>query len=206
MIQHIYIRLFSCPLTTTHRCWSGVLRHGIFWFLQYLLAPPSRLTSLFALQPRPSSVVPSTSYTLRFDALIFRHHFSRLLCAHRSLPPLHNQPATHSTTRPFYHSSADRNLLDNGSTCSLLLSSHDDQVEPLHTPDVPATFWDLVPFFCAGDLALIFTALLTLLIEDESNESKVLGEQQLQLTSYQRRLVGLGEKERESSIRSQSGY
>jgi len=120
------------------------------------------------------------------------------------------QPAryatTYSTTRPFYHSSADRNLLDNGPTYSLLLSSYDDQVEPLHTPDVPATFWDLAPFFCAGDLALIFTALLALLIEDESSESKVLGEQQLQLTSYQRRLVGLSEKEGESSIRSQSGY
>jgi hypothetical protein len=42
----------------------------------------------------------------------------------------------------------------------------------------PATFWDLVPFLCAGGLTLIFTALLVLLVEDDSNDSKLLGEQQ----------------------------
>jgi len=48
---------------------------------------------------------------------------------------------------------------------------------------------DLVPFFGAGDLAHIFTAPLGQLVEDESNDSKVLGEQQLQLTSYQQWFV-----------------
>jgi len=99
----------------------------------------------------------------------------------------------------------DSNLLDKRRTSVTHTLAHDDQVEPHHTPDDPATFWDLVPFFCAGDLALIFTAL-TLLVEDESNDSKVLGEQQSQLTSYQRRFVGLSLKERESTMRSQSSY
>ena len=51
-------------------------------------------------------------------------------------------------------------------------------------PTFLATFWDLVPFLCAGGLALIFTALLVLLAEDDSNDSKVLGEQHSQLASY----------------------
>jgi len=42
----IYIRLFSCHLSTTHRRWTGVLRHDILWYLQYLLVPRSRLTSM----------------------------------------------------------------------------------------------------------------------------------------------------------------
>jgi len=120
------------------------------------------------------------------------------------------QPAryatAHSTTRPFYHLLADRNLLDNSPTCSPLTLAHDDQVEPLRSPDVPATFWDPVSFFCAGDLAPIFTALLVLLVEDESNDNTVLGEQQSQLTSYQRWFVGLSEKEREWPMHSQSSY
>jgi hypothetical protein len=73
-------------------------------------------------------------------------------------------------------------------------------------PTFPATFWGLVPFLCAGGLALIFTALLVLLVEDDSSDSKLLGEQQSQLTSYQRWFVGLSEKEREWSMRSQSSY
>jgi hypothetical protein len=73
-------------------------------------------------------------------------------------------------------------------------------------PTFPATFWDLVPFLCAGGLALIFTALLVLLVEDDPNDSKVLGEQHSQLASYQRRFVGLSEKEREWSTRSHSSY
>jgi hypothetical protein len=73
-------------------------------------------------------------------------------------------------------------------------------------PTFPATFWDLVPFRWAGGLALIFTALLVLLVEDDSNDSKLLGERQSQLTSFQRRFVGLSEKEREWSMLSQSSY
>jgi hypothetical protein len=58
-------------------------------------------------------------------------------------------------------------------------------------PTFPTTFWDLAPFLYADSLVLIFTALLVLLAEDDSNHSKVLGEQQSQLTSYQWRFVGL---------------
>jgi hypothetical protein len=37
---------------------------------------------------------------------------------------------------------------------------------------------DFVPFLCAGGLALNFTVLLVLLAEDDSNNRKVLCEQQ----------------------------
>jgi hypothetical protein len=47
---------------------------------------------------------------------------------------------------------------------------------------------------------------LFLLVEDDSNDSKVLVEQQLRLTSYQWQSVCLSEKERECSMRSQSSY
>jgi hypothetical protein len=59
---------------------------------------------------------------------------------------------------------------------------------------LPTTFLDLVPFLCAGGLALIFTALL---VEDDPTDGEVLGEQHLQLGSYQWRFIGLLEKERE---------
>ena len=52
-----------------------------------------------------------------------------------------------------------------------------------------------MPFLCAGGLVLIFTALLVLLAEDHLKDSKVLGEQQLRLASYQWRFVCLSEKE-----------
>ena len=81
-----------------------------------------------------------------------------------------------------------------------LTLAHDDLVEPLPAPDI---LGDLLPFLRAGGLALIFTSLPVLLVEDNSNDSTVLSEQQSQLTSYQRRKVGLGEKEREWSMRSQ---
>ena len=54
-----------------------------------------------------------------------------------------------------------------------------------------------MPFQCrAGGLVLIFTALLVLLAEDHLKDSKVLGEQQLRLASYQWRFVGLSEMAR----------
>jgi hypothetical protein len=55
-------------------------------------------------------------------------------------------------------------------------------------------------------LALIFTALLVLLVEDDSSDNKLVGDQQSRLTSYRRRFVGLSEKEREWSIRLHSSY
>jgi len=67
----------------------------------------------------------------------------------------------------------------------------------LNLPARPRHSGDLLPFLRAGDLALIFPLLLVLLVEDNSTDSTVLGEQQSQLTSYQRRFVGLSEKERE---------
>jgi hypothetical protein len=73
-------------------------------------------------------------------------------------------------------------------------------------PTFPATFSDLVPFLCVGGLALIFTALLVLLVDDDSTDCKVLGEQQSQLTSYQWQFVRLSEKEREWPMRSQPNY
>ena len=62
-------------------------------------------------------------------------------------------------------------------------------------PAYPATFWDLVPFLCASGYAPNLPALLVLFVEDDSNDSKVLGEQQSQLTNHQRRIVDLSEKE-----------
>ena len=65
---------------------------------------------------------------------------------------------------------------------------------------------DLILFFSAGDLTLIFTALLALLVEGESNNSKVPGEQQSQLTNYQRWFIGLSVKECEWFMRSQLSH
>ena len=62
-------------------------------------------------------------------------------------------------------------------------------------PTLLATFSDLVPCLCDGGLALIFTAFLVLLVQDDSKDSKVLGEQQWQLASYQQRFIGLSERE-----------
>jgi len=59
-------------------------------------------------------------------------------------------------------------------------------------------FWDLVPFLSTSGLALIFTVLLILVVQDDSNDSKVLDVQQ--------RFVELSGKEREWSMRSQSSY
>ena len=77
-------------------------------------------------------------------ALVSRHHNSR---PHRSLPSA-RQPArystTHSTTRPFSYSSPDRNTLENGPTCSLLLSS----------TMISTNLGGLLPFLRAGGLAL----------------------------------------------------
>ena len=58
-------------------------------------------------------------------------------------------------------------------------------------PILPATFWDIVIFLCAGGLALIFTALFVLFVEDDPNDSKNHGEQQEQeqWASYQHRAV-----------------
>ena len=79
-------------------------------------------------------------------ALVSRHHNSRPLRTHRSLPTLHSArqparyPTAHSITRPFSHSSPDGNILDNGPTCSLLLS--------------PTMIWsnlgDVLPFLRCG--------------------------------------------------------
>jgi len=71
-------------------------------------------------------------------------------------------------------------------------------------PTCSVTFWDLLPILCACSLALIFTSLLVLLVEDNSNDSTVFGEQQSQLTSYQRREVSRSEKERHWPMGSQS--
>jgi len=84
------------------------------------------------------------------DALVSRHHNSRPLRTHRSLPTLHSArqparyPTAHSTTRPFSYSSPDRNTFDNGPTCSLLLSS----------TMIWSNLGDLLPFLRAGGLAL----------------------------------------------------
>jgi len=119
--------------------------------------------------------------TLSFDALIFRHHLSRLLRTHRSLSALRSarQPAhyatAHSTTRPIYHSSADRNLRDNGPTCSLLLSPTMIRSNLSALP----TFQQLsgTSYPPSRRSRPHFTALLVLLVEDESNDSRVFGEQ-----------------------------
>jgi len=91
------------------------------------------------------------------------------------------------------------NLLDNGPTYSLLLSPTMIRSNLSPPPTYPATSSDLVPFLCANGYTLIFIALLVLLVEDDSNDSRVLRKQQPQLTSHQRRIIGLSEKEREWS-------
>jgi hypothetical protein len=54
----------------------------------------------------------------------------------------------------------------------------------LSPPSFPATFSNLVPSLsCAGRLALTFTELFVLLVEDDSKDGKALGEQQSQFAS-----------------------
>jgi len=88
------------------------------------------------------------------------------------------------------------NLLDSGPTYLLSLSPTMIRSNLSPPPTYPATFRDLVPTLCASGYTLIFIALLVLLVEDDRKDSKVLGEQQSQLTIHQRRIVGLSEKER----------
>ena len=106
------------------------------------------------------------------------------------------RPAIMSTA-----SSPDGNILDSGATFSLLLSP-----TILRSNLSPPTTFSLSPFLHAGRLTLIFTSPHDLLVEDNLSDSTVLSEQQSQLTSYQRRKVGLSEKEREWPIGSQSSY
>jgi len=77
-----------------------------------------------------------------------------------------------------------------------LTLAHDDQVEPPPAPDVPGDFLGPHTFPLGQRLRPHFTALFVLLVKGDSNDSKVLGKQQSQLTSHQRRIVGLSEKER----------
>jgi len=176
-------------LSTTHGCWlaySDMTFCGVF-------IPRSRWISYPQPRPSHSASMHSSLVTTNLVLCVLTAR-----CQHSM--QLDNQPAMHataqSTARPFSHSSPDSNILDNGPTCSLLLS--------------PTMIWsnlgDLLPFLRAGGLALIFTSRLVLLVEDNSNDSTVLSEQQSQLTSYQRPKVGQSEKEREWSTRSQSSY
>jgi len=107
--------------------------------------------------------------------------------------------AAHSRIRPFSRSSPDDSILDNGPSCSLLPSS----TMIRSNPDI---LGDLLPFLHSGGLALSFTSRLVLLVEDNSNDRTVLGEQQSQLTSYQRPKISQSEKMREWCMRSRSSY
>ena len=150
------------------------------------------------------SVICARCCTLCPNALVSRHHESRPFRTHRSLLALHSarQPArdatAHSTPRPFSHSSPDRNLLDNGPTYSFSLSPM--TIRSSRFLPRPCTL------FCAGRLALLLPVFFVLLTEDDSSDSKALGEQQSQFASHQWRFVGLSENERELSMRSYSSY
>jgi hypothetical protein len=73
----------------------------------------------------------------------------------------------------------------------IITLAHSDQVEPISAPDVPSDFLGprTLPL-CRGP-AVIFTALLVLLAEDDSSDHEVLGEQQSQIYRWQ--VVGLSE-------------
>jgi len=84
------------------RVLTSILRHDMLWFIQYPWFPAHGRPP--NPQPRLSSVV-SINCTLCLDALVSRHHKSRPLRTHRSLPALRSarQPAcyatAHSTTQ-----------------------------------------------------------------------------------------------------------
>ena len=115
---------------------------------------------------------------------------------------LNSQPAMPRRTQQQIHSPTHHPTVIS-STAVLFTLAHDDQVEPLPAHDI---LGDLLPFLRAGRLTLISTSPHDLLVENNLYDSTVLGEQQSQLTSYQRRKVGLSEKEREWPIGSQSSY
>ena len=77
--------------------------------------------------------------------IVHRTLSQRISQSNRPLRPLHAR-----RQKPF---SGLRISSIKGLAHSLLLSSNDDHVEPLPSPDVPPTFWDLVPFLCASGLA-----------------------------------------------------
>ena len=153
-------------------------------FADHTLHRPTRLSSPLTLPTAHSPPVASVSAspTARYAPLRTRP---------QGLCPVHHPIRIYLITASLAHS---------GSRPTMIMSN----LSP--PPTFPATFWDLVPFLCAGGLALIFTALLVLLVEDDSSDRKVLGEQRSQLASYQRRFVGLSEKEREWSTRPHSSY
>jgi hypothetical protein len=73
-----------------------------------------------------------------------------------------------------------------------LTLAHGDQIEPLPVPQrSPRLSGTSYPPSAQAVSSFSFTALLVLLTEVDSNDRKVLGEQESQLTSYQWRFVGL---------------
>jgi len=88
-------------------------------------------------------------------------------------------------TRLSSHSSPGSNPLDNDPTYSSSLSPMTIR-SSLFPPDILGV---LVPFLYASGYALIFTSLLVLPTEDDSSDSKALGEQHSQFASHQRRQV-----------------
>jgi len=140
--------------------------------------------------PRHPSIPPSFPLMVNLHAVasLFRRNLRPVALCLDALVSLHSarQPdpytAVHSITAPLSRSSADRNPLNGGPTCVLLLS------RPQRSRRLPSGPLALIPFLFirAGGLAPIFTSLPVLLAGDDSNNSKVLGEQQSQLTSCQR--------------------
>ena len=53
---------------------------------------------------------------------------------------------------------------------------HDDHSHLSPPLPLPTSFWNVVPFLCVGNIALISTTLLVFQIETIWNESKILDE------------------------------
>jgi len=179
----------------------------ISFFVSWLpLYPHTRLSSAVTLDHLQSAVHTLRRRTRPHSSLVVANIVDHALSPVASVSARQSAryAAAHSTTSP------DKPILPvtslQESTYALLLSPMMIKSNLSPPPTFPATFWDLVPFLCAGGLALIFTALLVLLVEDDPNDSKGVGEQQSQLATHQRRFVGLSEKEREWSTRLHSSY
>ena len=115
----------------------------LFWHPLSLNRLHSDLRPAAVRRPHSASTPSSLVATNIVDNLALIAHCQRISQSNR--PPHH----AHSTIRPNFPSPVNRDLLDDGLTCSLLLSPTMIRLNPSPSPKFPATSLDLVPFLCA---------------------------------------------------------
>ena len=131
---------------------------------------------LFASHDRLPLFRPIAHYTSTHSSLATTNlvHYTLTTRYHWHSIQLDNQPMPLRTPQQDHSPTHQPTVIPSTATYLLTLTlAYDDQVEPLPAPDVRG---DLLLFLRTGRLALIFTSLLFLPVEGNSNDSTVLGE------------------------------